>query len=118
MFEDVYHFENDLDLVSYIKMAQQYDLLVLLRPGPYIDSEWEYGGFPYWMSNKVGKLVRTSDEGFLNLVNKWFSVLLPKIEPLLYENGGPIIGVQVENVFFLFKFSNFARYSFLGKSYS
>uniref|UniRef100_A0A7M5WZQ4 Beta-galactosidase n=2 Tax=Clytia hemisphaerica TaxID=252671 RepID=A0A7M5WZQ4_9CNID len=97
MFEDVYHFENDLDIVSYIKLAQQYDLMILLRPGPYIDSEWEYGGFPYWMNNKVGKLIRTSDQGYLNLVDKWFSVLLPKVKPLLYENGGPIIGVQVEN---------------------
>uniref|UniRef100_A0A7M5XA66 Glycoside hydrolase 35 catalytic domain-containing protein n=2 Tax=Clytia hemisphaerica TaxID=252671 RepID=A0A7M5XA66_9CNID len=57
MFENVYHFENDLDIVSYIRLAQQYNLMILLRPGPYIDSEWEYGGFPYWMSSKVGKLI-------------------------------------------------------------
>lgn len=31
----------------------------------------------------------------MNAVNKWFSVLLPKIYPYLYNNGGPIITVQV-----------------------
>lgn len=35
-----------LDLVSYIKIAQEEDLFVILRPGPYICSEWEFGGLP------------------------------------------------------------------------
>ncbi len=33
----------------------------------------------------------------MNAVNKWFSVLLPKIKPYLYNDGGPIISVQIEN---------------------
>ncbi len=28
---------------------------------------------------------------------RWWSVLLPKMEKLLYKNGGPILMMQVEN---------------------
>lgn len=34
---------------------------------------------------------------YLQEVKKWFEILLPKIKPLLYGNGGPIIMVQLEN---------------------
>jgi len=34
---------------------------------------------------------------YLNAVTRWMSVLLPKIRPLLYNNGGSVIAVQVEN---------------------
>lgn len=34
--------------------AQELELLVLLRPGPYICAEWDFGGFPAWLaSSKV-----------------------------------------------------------------
>jgi len=41
--------------------------------------------------------LRTTDPTYLSEVEKWFSLLLPKLVPMLYKNGGPIIMVQVEN---------------------
>ena len=35
-----------LDIVKYIKLAQEEDLFVIFRPGPYICSEWDFGGLP------------------------------------------------------------------------
>ena len=35
-----------LDVRRFIQMAQEEDLLVLFRPGPYICSEWDFGGLP------------------------------------------------------------------------
>lgn len=93
-----YDFSGDNDLVRFIKLAQEHDLLVLLRVGPYIDAERDMGGFPYWLLSINPQIkLRTSDQSYLVQVEKWFSVLLPKIKPLLYNNGGPIIMVQVEN---------------------
>lgn len=38
----VFRFSGDQDLVGFIKTAQEVGLLVILRPGPYIDAEWEF----------------------------------------------------------------------------
>jgi beta-galactosidase len=36
------------NLAEYIKMAQEEGLFVILRPGPYVCAEWEFGGYPWW----------------------------------------------------------------------
>ena len=41
--------------------------------------------------------VRTNDESYMSFVQRYWGVLLPKIIPHLYENGGPIVMVQIEN---------------------
>uniref|UniRef100_A0A4W3GIH1 Glycoside hydrolase 35 catalytic domain-containing protein n=1 Tax=Callorhinchus milii TaxID=7868 RepID=A0A4W3GIH1_CALMI len=53
------------------------------------------GGLPAWLLQKPSILLRSSDLHYLTAVRRWFSVLLPKMRELLYENGGPIISVQV-----------------------
>jgi beta-galactosidase len=40
---------------------------------------------------------RTNDKQYMAEVERWFAVLMPKLKPFLYQNGGPIITVQVEN---------------------
>ncbi|XP_065667292.1 beta-galactosidase isoform X2 [Hydra vulgaris] len=95
--EGHYDFKDDKDIINFINLAQQNDLLVILRPGPYIDAEWEFGGFPWWMA-KSNMTMRTSgDKSYMKYVSNWFSILLPMIKQYLYKNGGPIIAVQVEN---------------------
>ena len=94
----VYDFEGDKDLVQFIQIAQEVGLLVILRAGPYICGEWEMGGLPSWLLTiKPNIALRTSDPVYLFYVDRWMSNLLTLISPLLYENGGPIITVQVEN---------------------
>ena len=41
--------------------------------------------------------MRTSDPVFLHYVDQWWGVLLPRVRKYLYQNGGPIILVQLEN---------------------
>ena len=94
-YQGVYDFTGQNDVEKFLDVAAANDLLVILRPGPYICAEWEYGGFPYWVMKTCQKTIRTSDPVYMRLVNKWLSVLLQKIKPHLYENGGPVISVQV-----------------------
>ncbi|KAM9033695.1 beta-galactosidase-1-like protein isoform X2 [Sarcophilus harrisii] len=93
----VYNFQGNRDLVAFLKAASREDLLVILRPGPYICAEWEMGGLPSWLLRKPDIVLRTSDSDFLAAVDSWFHVLLPMLQPWLYHNGGNIISVQVEN---------------------
>ena len=85
------------DLVRFITLAQNLDLLVILRPGPFICAERDFGGFPAWLQWEENIEYRTNNTVFMNAVERFYSVLLPKLRHLLYENGGPIIMVQVEN---------------------
>ncbi|CAJ0948356.1 unnamed protein product, partial [Mesorhabditis belari] len=95
--EGQYIFDHQRDLVEFLRIAERLGLYVLLRPGPYICAEWENGGLPWWLLKREGIRMRVNDPLYTTAVEKWMSVLLPKIEPLLRKNGGPILMVQVEN---------------------
>ncbi|XP_021705359.1 beta-galactosidase isoform X2 [Aedes aegypti] len=86
------------DIERFVQLAQNEDLLVILRPGPYICAERDMGGFPYWLLNKYpGIQLRTADVAYLREVRTWYAELFSRLEPYFYGNGGPIIMVQVEN---------------------
>uniref|UniRef100_A0A8V0YZJ3 Beta-galactosidase n=1 Tax=Gallus gallus TaxID=9031 RepID=A0A8V0YZJ3_CHICK len=93
----VYDFSGDRDLEYFLQLASETGLLVILRAGPYICAEWDMGGLPAWLLEKESIVLRSSDSDYLTAVEKWMGVLLPKMKPHLYHNGGPIIMVQVEN---------------------
>lgn len=92
-----YNFTGDKDLEHFLDLANQTGLLVILRPGPYICAEWEMGGLPAWLLQKPNIILRSADPDYLQAVSNWLAVLLPKMKPWLYINGGNIITVQVEN---------------------
>ncbi|GAA6214800.1 beta-galactosidase isoform X2 [Lates japonicus] len=92
-----YSFSGDRDLEYFLQLAQDIGLLVILRPGPYICAEWDMGGLPAWLLNKKNIVLRSSDPDYIAAVDKWMGKLLPMLKPHLYQNGGPIISVQVEN---------------------
>lgn len=89
-------FTKFLNLERFLKLAQEEDLFVILRPGPYICAEWDFGGLPSWIL-RLNTKIRTCDPNFINLVKRYFSILLAKLCALQFINGGPIIAVQIEN---------------------
>ncbi|CAN4098514.1 unnamed protein product [Withania somnifera] len=93
-------FEGIADIFSFLNLCQKLDLLVMLRVGPYICAEWDFGGFPAWLLTiEPAVRLRSSDPAFIDLVERWWGILLPKIVSYAYKNGGPIIMVQIENEF-------------------
>lgn len=94
-----YDFSGNNDLEEFIRTAQRVGLDVILRIGPYICAERDMGGLPYWLLKQYPDIrLRTSDPAFLEPMDHWLGAeLLPRIRPLLYENGGPVIMVQLEN---------------------
>ncbi|KAL0994661.1 hypothetical protein UPYG_G00125460 [Umbra pygmaea] len=93
----VFHFQTDLDLEAYINLAAEIGLWVILRPGPYICSELDLGGLPSWLLRDRSMRLRTTHPGFTEAVNAFFDKLIPKVVPLQFKKGGPIIAVQLEN---------------------
>ncbi|KAJ8977163.1 hypothetical protein NQ317_003103 [Molorchus minor] len=89
--------EDFLDVAEFLNTAKEEDLLAIVRPGPYICSEWEFGGFPSWLLRKGDIKVRTSDTTYMKYVTRYFNMLLPILAALQFTSGGPIIAFQVEN---------------------
>ncbi|KAK5650908.1 hypothetical protein RI129_001937 [Pyrocoelia pectoralis] len=85
-----------LDIETFLKTAQEEDMLAIVRPGPYICAEWEYGGLPSWLQREK-IFVRTSDSTFMKHVTRYFNILLPILAAFQFTLGGPIIAFQVEN---------------------
>jgi beta-galactosidase len=93
----VYDFSDNNDIAEYIREAQQEGLYVILRPGPYICAEWEFGGFPAWLLKDHSLVVRSRDAKFMAATERWIRRLGQEVAPLQIGNGGPILAVQVEN---------------------
>nr|XP_051690463.1 beta-galactosidase-1-like protein 3 [Oryctolagus cuniculus] len=78
-------------------MAEVIGLWVILRPGPYICGEIDLGGLPSWLLQDRKSRLRTTDKGFTEAVDRYFDQLVPRMAPLQYHQGGPVIAFQVEN---------------------
>ena len=92
-----FDFSGQNDLAEYLREAQEQGLYVILRPGPYVCAEWEFGGFPAWLLKNHNMVVRSRDPLFMAAVHRWFAKLGEVVRPLILSQGGPIIAVQVEN---------------------
>ena len=92
-----FDFSGNLDLAEYLRTAQQEGLWVLLRPGPYICSEWDFGGFPAWLLADPDMHVRTTDPKFLQAAERYMQRVGREAASLEIARGGPILAVQVEN---------------------
>ncbi len=92
-----FNFSKNLDVEKFIKIAQELELWVILRPSPYICAEWEFGGLPSFLLNEYGMKVRSTYKPFLKHLDDYYSELFKIITPLQINYGGPIIIMQIEN---------------------
>ncbi len=95
--EGEFNFTGMLDIAAYIRMAGELGLNVIVRPGPYICSEWEFGGLPAWLLQYDKMPIRCNDPLYLSKVKRYYTALFDQIGPLLSTKGGPIQMVQIEN---------------------
>lgn len=94
-----FNFEGNYDVVKFIKEIARQDMYVTLRIGPYIEAEWNQGGFPYWLREVPNITFRSYNEPFIYHMKKYSEMIieLMKKENLFAPQGGPIIMAQIEN---------------------
>lgn len=89
--------EESNDVAKFFRIAQEQGLHVVLRPGPYICGEREWGGFPAWLSQVPGIKVRSSNAPFMEAAESYLRRLADDLRDLQVTRGGPLLMVQVEN---------------------
>ena len=83
-------------LTRYLDSCQHMGFYVILRVGPYVCGEWDFGGFPRWLGGKnIG--LRTASAQDISWSRYWYDELLPVVRPYLITQDGPIILLQIEN---------------------
>jgi beta-galactosidase len=92
-----FDFSGNLDLAAYIRTAQEEGLWVILRPGPYICAEWEFGGFPAWLLKDPQIRVRSTDPRFMEPAARYLKRVGQEVGSLQITRGGPILLCQLEN---------------------
>ncbi|MBE3071178.1 MAG: beta-galactosidase [Planctomycetes bacterium] len=100
----VLDFSDRLDLVRFCRAAQEAGLHVILRIGPYICAETNYGGLPPWLRDVPGIRMRTWNQPFMAEMDRWVRALCEVMRPMFAPAGGPIILAQIEN-----EYANVAR---------
>ncbi|KPF47656.1 hypothetical protein IP87_16895 [beta proteobacterium AAP121] len=88
-------FEGQRDLRRFVQLAQRHGLLVFLRPGPWVHAELRFGGLPDWLVDSVP--TRRNDAQYLAHTETWFAQVAQQLRGLLWKEGGPVIGLQIEN---------------------
>ncbi|MCR5790669.1 MAG: beta-galactosidase [Lachnospiraceae bacterium] len=89
-------FTGDLDIRYFTEQAARAGLFVILRIGPFAHGECRNGGFPDWLLKKDFPL-RDNNDGYMAQVRKWYGRIFTEVKGLLYRDGGPVIGIQLEN---------------------
>ncbi|KAL1541896.1 Beta-galactosidase 10 [Salvia divinorum] len=113
---DNYYFGGRYDLVRFCKIVQEAGLYLILRIGPFVAAEWNFGGVPVWLHYVPGTVFRTDNEPFKYYMKKFMTLIVEKMkqEKLFASQGGPIILSQVENEYGFYE----SAYGEAGKRYT
>src|SRR5581483_8516024 len=94
--EGKFDWSGQRSLGDFLELCKDLGLKAFVRLGPWCHGEVRNGGFPDWVQNSGTKL-RTDDPAFLKLVEPLYAQEAQQMRGLLWKDGGPVIGVQVDN---------------------
>lgn len=94
--ENEYDFTGQRDLRAFVETVKECNMTLFLRIGPWCHGEARNGGLPDWVLQKDYQ-ERTNDERYLADVERYYGKIADEVKGLLYKDGGPIIGIQIEN---------------------
>ena len=96
--EGQFDWRGDRDLRHFVELCAKHNLYVFLRPGPWVHAEVRYGGIPDWVVAAMP--TRSSDPTYLSYVGRFYEQIGAQVKGQLWKDGGPIIGIQIENEYY------------------
>ena len=94
--EGQFDWSGERDLRHFIELCEKHGMYVYPRVGPWAHGEVRNGGFPDWLLQKTSH-TRQNDPAYLSSVDKYFAQIAIQLKGLLWKDGGPVIGIQIEN---------------------
>jgi len=94
--QGVFEWDGQKNLRRFVELCAHHDLKVILRVGPFAHGEWRNGGLPDWLYGQPFE-VRSNAPGYLRRVERLYTEISRQVQGLLFVDGGPIIGIQLEN---------------------
>lgn len=85
------------DIARFIRLVQEEGMWLILRPGPYVCAEWDFGGLPAYLLAIPDIKVRCMDPRYTQAVERYVSNLALQIKEYQVTKGGPVLMLQVEN---------------------
>jgi beta-galactosidase len=92
-------FTGGNDLRHFIELVGQAGMYAVLRVGPFVGAEWDFGGLPPWLMEHKDMKPRTGSGPFLEACSRWITALSEKIRDLQVTapgRGGPLMMIQLE----------------------
>ncbi len=83
-----FDFSGDLDLRAFIEMVGQEGMFAIVRPGPYICAEWDFGGLPAWLhrearDKKTGEFkLRQNFQPFMEASSRYLRAVMEQVKDL------------------------------------
>jgi len=93
--EGKFNWSGNRDLRRFIQLANKAGLEVWIRVGPWSHAEVRYGGIPDWVVDSMP--TRQDDPQYLKYVDRFYREIAKQVDGLLWKQGGPVIGAQIEN---------------------
>ena len=95
-----FDFTGVRDLRAFVEEVKKAGIYLFLRFGPWAHGEVRNGGFPDWLLEKSRQEnfeLRSNDPTYLGYVKAYWEKVYQQVEGFFLKDGGPIIGIQVEN---------------------
>ena len=95
--EGQFDWSDNRNLRHFVELCAKVGLYAYPRLGPWAHGECRNGGFPDWLLAKCGSEVRTDARLYLSYAARLYGEIAAQLQGLLWKDGGPIVGVQLEN---------------------
>jgi beta-galactosidase len=94
-----FDWSGDRDLGEFVRLCGKHGLLAIVRIGPWAHAEVRNGGFPDWVQRMPH--VRSNDPHYLAAVDTFYRQIAQQLQGEFWKDGGPVIGIQLENEYAL-----------------
>jgi hypothetical protein len=93
--ENKFDWSGQRNLRHFIELCAKQGMYVWVRIGPWAHGEARNGGLPDWLLGKGP--TRVNDAMYLSYTQRFYDQIGQQLKGLTWKDGGPIIGVQLEN---------------------